>query len=376
MRAPLLTAALVATLMLAAVPARAPAATSAAACPAPLQTGPCASAVDCRLNGACDAGKCRCDRGWGGQYCQLLQLGPGSTAYGTLGTTSAWGGGPPYWSAETASYHLFATELAAHCGMAVWGRMSQAVHAVSKTLLGPYTRVATALPTDTHNVYHQYSSADRTHVIYHIGTSENPPSCNPYLKCTNGSTPGAHSLTPPANWTKPTCPDTSAAPRMHWSKSVDGPWMMAPLRLATIPWLASHGSHNGGTSHQTSNPAPLILDNGTVLLMARSANQMVINGTKQHYPEVWLFRADSWNGMRHCQSTYDASATPPAPIACSFRSLILRHDSNASLHVIVAACVQEPTSSFRGTARTALSVSAASVNTACRVRLQHLLLYH
>ena len=46
----------------------------------------------------------------------------------------------------------------------------------------------------------------------------------------------------------------------------------------------------GGT-----NPAPLILPNGTVFVMTRYANQRTLpNGSKQHYQNINLFRSESW----------------------------------------------------------------------------------
>lgn len=93
---------------------------------------------------------------------------------------------------ETKKYHLFATELAGHCGMSTWARMSQAVHAVSDNMEGPFDRVDVAIPTQSHNIFYAYSPTDKKHLIYHIFGGDNPESCNPYLKCTNGSTPGAN----------------------------------------------------------------------------------------------------------------------------------------------------------------------------------------
>eukprot|EP00040_Diaphanoeca_grandis_P007491 m.41121 g.41121 ORF g.41121 m.41121 type:complete len:447 (-) comp18709_c0_seq2:30-1370(-) len=259
-------------------------------CPSPPQSsGACMSDVSCRLNGACDeqSGKCVCDQGWTGEFCQYLDLLPGHVAYGSPSTpnTSAWGGGPPTWDETTQQYHLFATEIAGNCGMATWGRMSQMVHATSPTSNGPYTRVSTALPTETHNVFYVYSKPDKMHLIYAIGPSNNPPSCNPRVQCFNGTTPGTTSLKPPPGWAPETCAVRDMSIRVHYSPSLDGPWLQSNISLPDVPYVASPGS----------NPAPLIFDNGTVLVMTRSANQMIINGTDQHYQNVWLFSAPSWN---------------------------------------------------------------------------------
>eukprot|EP01079_Euglenida_sp_SAG-EU17-18_P011383 gene11383-9894_t len=34
----------------------------------------CTSAMDCQLNGACDNGRCVCDKGWKGSDCGQLSL--------------------------------------------------------------------------------------------------------------------------------------------------------------------------------------------------------------------------------------------------------------------------------------------------------------
>eukprot|EP01043_Picozoa_sp_COSAG02_P008472 COSAG02_NODE_271_length_26364_cov_13.423018_17_plen_113_part_00 len=75
---------------------------------------------DCQLNGVFVEGDCVCDKGWKGASCGLLdlQLEP-TISYGYQSpagpTTSSWGGGPPVYDPLTEQYHLFVTELAAHC---------------------------------------------------------------------------------------------------------------------------------------------------------------------------------------------------------------------------------------------------------------------
>eukprot|EP00041_Stephanoeca_diplocostata_P028645 m.825352 g.825352 ORF g.825352 m.825352 type:complete len:393 (-) comp23406_c0_seq47:2227-3405(-) len=252
----------------------------------------CTSSSDCQLNGACDTttGACVCDRAWKGSTCGDLAIDSGSTAYGNGVTpnTSCWGGGPPVYDAATQQYHLFATEIAGHCGMSTWQRMSQAVHAVSDNVNGPYKRIGTAIQTQTHNVLYTYSPTDKKHLIYHIFGGNNPESCNPYLTCTNGSTPGANGIQPPKNtsWPPPTCP-LAGGPHVHYSDSLSGPWMSAGAIKMAPNMPAYVGS---------SNPAPLIFPNGTVLMMGRSKDATRVNGTVHVNHNIFLFRAPSWNG--------------------------------------------------------------------------------
>ena len=155
--------------------------------------------MDCQLNGACLSGICKCDLGWQGSDCGTLFIGPPMVAYGhgapTSINTSSWGGGPPVWDPEINQYRLFVSEFAGHCGFASWGRQSQSVLANSPNLEGPYKRVKTIIPTQSHNTVYAYSSTDKKHLIYTIGDGSSPESCNPFMTCYvvqryNGTTPG------------------------------------------------------------------------------------------------------------------------------------------------------------------------------------------
>ena len=146
----------------------------------------------CSLNGDCVNQACECDLGWKGDSCGELDLNPVPiVAYGYDGltsNTSSWGGGPPVF--DGTKWHLFVSEIAGHCGMGTWDRMSQAVHAVSDSVEGPFKRVALVIPTQTHNTYYAYSAPDMMHLIYSIFSGTSPESCNPYKQCTDGTTPG------------------------------------------------------------------------------------------------------------------------------------------------------------------------------------------
>ena len=68
---------------------------------------------ECQLNGECIQGVCRCDKGWKGDECGLLDLKPTPTvAYGhgpLMPYTSSWGGGPPVFDSASGQYHLAVT---------------------------------------------------------------------------------------------------------------------------------------------------------------------------------------------------------------------------------------------------------------------------
>ena len=115
---------------------------------------------------------------------------------------SSWGGGPPVRSTEDGRFHLFVSELAAHCGMSTWDRMSTTVHAVADSIEGPYSKVSTLVGTESHNTIYVYSPVDKTHLIYTIFSGMAPERCNPYIHCQGGTTPNstAGSLRPHKPW--------------------------------------------------------------------------------------------------------------------------------------------------------------------------------
>lgn len=192
----------------------------------------------------------------------------------------------------TQEYHLFVSEIAGSCGISTWSRMSQGVHAVSKSVAGPYQRVGVIIPTQAHNIYYIQNPPDGLHLIYHIFGGDNPESCNPYLSCTNGSTPGSHGglRPPPTPWAPPTCPFVSGA-HVHWAKSLDGPWISAGLIQANRTGMPNSTDQSG-----TSNPAPYIFPNGTVLMLGRGRDSdRFRNGTAVINHNIFLYRAPAWN---------------------------------------------------------------------------------
>jgi len=247
----------------------------------------CRTPFDCQLNGACDdSGACVCDKFWKGPACGDLDFDAGKTIYGNGVTPniSAWGGGPPIYDPILKKYHLFVTEIEGHCGMSTWTRMSQAAHTVSDNIEGPYIRIGLVIPKQTHNVFYVYSSVDKKHLIYHIFGADAPESCNPSLKCTNGSSPGADGLRPPHTpWPKNTCGNSNGGAHIHYSDSLSGPWMNAG-RIKV-------DKHNLPPNIGSSNPAPLIFPNGTVLMLGRTKDVRIINGTRVVGHNIFLYRA-------------------------------------------------------------------------------------
>lgn len=152
--------------------------------------------------------------------------------------------------------------------MGSWAYLSTSVHATASCIDGPYKRQNLAVGTWIHNTLYVYSPQDKMHLLYSIGNGSSPPSCNPPIPCKNGRTPGAHGLRPPSPWpANITCSPGSHATAIHYSKSWDGPWISAGFTIFSGAPSGHIDPHTSSFGY--SNPAPLLLDNGTVLMVTR-----------------------------------------------------------------------------------------------------------
>eukprot|EP01059_Diplonema_ambulator_P032387 TRINITY_DN6327_c0_g1_i4.p1 TRINITY_DN6327_c0_g1~~TRINITY_DN6327_c0_g1_i4.p1 ORF type:complete len:380 (+),score=125.87 TRINITY_DN6327_c0_g1_i4:41-1141(+) len=206
----------------------------------------CTTDTDCWMNGVCANGACRCDMGWKGTNCSLLDLlpAPAIGAYGYSPNVSSWGGLPLQ---VDGKWHMHVAEMINGCGLASWKTNSRVVHVVADNMTGPYTYNDVALRDWSTNpcVVVDRSGVSPKYLLFHIGTGQpnNAEVCN-------GTTP------------EPPAPTVSSS-ILHVSDSPNGPWEPAP---PTVP-------------HE-NNPSPYIFPNGTVLLTGEPW-------------EVW--RADKWN---------------------------------------------------------------------------------
>ena len=177
--------------------------------------------------------------------------------------------------------------------MSTWNRLSTSVRAVADRVEGPYTRAETIVGTESHNTIYAYSPVDKVHLMYTIFEGTWPESCNPRPACTDGTTPGGQGLHPPP-LPKNTCTGGPGGRGVvHWARSLEGPW--TSVGPVNVDWGPGGQPPNGGIS----NPAPLVLPNGTVLLIGRGKDAQTINGTRVLGRNIWLFRAASWNDTYH-----------------------------------------------------------------------------
>eukprot|EP00035_Acanthoeca_spectabilis_P011694 m.206085 g.206085 ORF g.206085 m.206085 type:complete len:564 (-) comp15424_c0_seq2:110-1801(-) len=159
----------------------------------------CTTDANCSLNGACLPTGCVCDRPWTGSSCSQLDFNPtpvgGAYGYGTPFAVTSWGGNSIYDNA-TKTWHLYVTEMQGdRCGLRAWGTKSSVTHAVSDSVMGPYTKVATVLEHEAHNP--QAIVVGGAYYIFHIGTANKS---TPAANCSNDESlfPNHHSPSPAA----------------------------------------------------------------------------------------------------------------------------------------------------------------------------------
>eukprot|EP01059_Diplonema_ambulator_P002247 TRINITY_DN1189_c3_g1_i1.p1 TRINITY_DN1189_c3_g1~~TRINITY_DN1189_c3_g1_i1.p1 ORF type:complete len:464 (+),score=25.14 TRINITY_DN1189_c3_g1_i1:38-1429(+) len=178
----------------------------------------CRDATDCAMNGKCDGGKCKCNRGWTGPACTQLNEGPTRYDAGyqhktNSANSSSWGG-PVIYHPPTQTYHMWVSEMLNNCGLDTWAQNSRVIHATSKDPLGPY-QPEEVLFTDFSHEPDVKMTPEGTLVMYF---TQRVPNNWPLCTCTNGSTPkdGSCNLYPAHPDNDPTVMSTAT--------SVNGPW--------------------------------------------------------------------------------------------------------------------------------------------------------
>ena len=145
--------------------------------PAAAASTSCSSELDCELSGTCANGVCVCDAGWTGEHCTHLALvpnPPGHYAYHARDPDNAsafwnsWGSSQPVKAAD-GTYHLIATRVLNGCIFVDYTYNMDLVHAVSDTLLGPYTFSNVALDTVAINPTVVVAPDDETLVLFYSG---------------------------------------------------------------------------------------------------------------------------------------------------------------------------------------------------------------
>ena len=114
-------------------------AAAAAAAAAVSSAAPCATDLDCSLNGVCGgAGVCTCDAPWAGAECAQLAFkattpASGKSLYNATSPSNTWNG-PIVFSSSDNLYHIYVPLYKAGS----LGSPTTTLHGVSKTVTGPY----------------------------------------------------------------------------------------------------------------------------------------------------------------------------------------------------------------------------------------------
>lgn len=212
---------------------------------------PCASAMDCSLNGVCgDGGQCLCSPGWSGRQCGTLSLAPvdvqvlGFNPSSDGRNMSSWGGGA--WEYEGV-WHLFASRLDNHCGIGSYLLNSRVVHATSANLAGPYLEADSILPPFAHEpVVARAPTGEFVMMTVH-GPLNGFPEC----QCVDGTSTGCNGCN---NSCHPAQPVLSVA------KSPSGPWNSTQVPPPVGP---------NSTAGHMENPSIWITKDGALYGMGR-----------------------------------------------------------------------------------------------------------
>ena len=228
--------------------------------PAPAAAG-CSSDADCSLNGICELqhtdhsrGRCRCDSGWTGSTCAVLDLLPVPPATGGKiwpqdNATSSWGANVVW---RGGRWEMVVSEMGGHCGLASWQHNSFLRRATSTQLQRNYSKKEVVMPYFSHNAMPTQMS-DGALVVWHVGLGT--PRAVYITGCTNGTTPSAApSPTPPA----PVPKLPSWFPLPYTEQTGDGTWTWQTTNVTTLNPPNDEFHIGNLASHEFSN--------GTVLL--------------------------------------------------------------------------------------------------------------
>jgi hypothetical protein len=270
----------------------------------------CATDTDCSLTGSCTSDLiCKCDTAWTGPSCEHLHLLPAyrTALYPAGGHPTSLPSSRPFpWGGTIAKegqvYHLFVAEWANHCPMtyATWPAQVNVRHATSKSPHGPWNPQEIVLTGAGNPVLTR--APDGTHLLFFTGVPQPFSRCAAQRNCSIGST----NSTPPV-WSGNQCPGyssrTSHGQKYHGgdginlahSRSLDGPWEIV-LDVAT-------------QNADTTNPGPVVLPNGTVLLAFKAGSTYgfrseLCPSASGHCESLGVVAAPSWDAFPYADQAF------------------------------------------------------------------------
>ena len=236
----------------------------------------CATVADCSFNGECSPSHhvCRCDVEWTGDRCQTLALEPTTTDAGLRiidergANVSSWGGAVLLDETVTPPlYHMWASEIAASCGIEAWRSNSRIVHATSSDGVR-FKRRGIVFAHFAHEPTVARAPTGEW-VMWFTGDPEGTPAPMLCTQCAGGNTL--------ANTTCKTGYTVNGPTYLSFARSPFGPWS-TPQRL-----FASQAN----LTNLDTNLAATILSNGSVVGIGRTGGPPT--GIIAH-----LVTADDW----------------------------------------------------------------------------------
>ena len=274
----------------------------------------CATEENCSLLGDCVAGACVCSPGWAGPDCaraDLLPYDPDGNAGYVNESAASWGGHPLPDPSVEGRWWLLVSEMASGCPLWLFENNSFVARAVSNTGAGgPYRHVDTARIPFSHSVQAIGPTADGFFVLFYIGL----PDLGAVINC------AAHGV--PPHYVHPNPPSMNVL-SIAWARSLAGPWASRPL-------FVPNASAPSAWDCAKTNPAPLLLTNGTVLLAFRSTPCDGGGGNGGEY--LGIASATHWNATAYKVS--DSPVVAPSDGSGFHEDPCLFDDALGRLHIV------------------------------------------
>ena len=268
---------------------------------------PCASELDCTLNGVClPTGACLCDAGWGGPSCAALKLGVTDPSLGhPWGAPGSSWGGLPVFDPVGGAWHLYYSQMEGGCGLGAWGTNSRIVHAQGSSPLGPFEDVDVVQPAFSHNAQ-AFRTPDGTWVVWHIGCAQGERVVNCSAGTPSPLLPLAARTVPPGapgSNPSPLCaPQPFGALGEGYMSYLSAPSPAGPWTPLGRPALASSLNRSTWWPFLT-NPAPWLQRDGSLLL--------AVSGDSGASGKCIGFAvAPTWNGSLAIEGRSDAAPIP------------------------------------------------------------------
>ena len=266
----------------------------------------CSTPDECSLGGKCVDGRCVCWPTWKGPNCSELNLMPSPNIFAWYrpGNQSSWGGSVVE---RSGVYHMFASDITAHCGLDTWRRNSRIVHLTADVPEGPYREQSAVLAPFAHNPT-VHIAPDGTWLLLHIGHGVSLPFLPVVNGCTNGTTPTTLASAPASSeppGARAALGDRVAPALLYSTSGPDGPW--ESLKPDPFAWGCN-------------NPALHIFANGSALLVCKVPMRNLTCCAMQ------IATAPSWRGPYRIVAHPDVYGEDP---------FVFRQPEDGHLHMLL-----------------------------------------